>query len=148
MQKARVKKHAVEPLEALLKLHESPQMIMTTREKKSVDFARYKAIKERGDVPDQRTEDQAEQYTALNETLIDELPKLFILTKKLVDAVLFNFIDLQAQWMNDWAAKIKMAFLELDVPMDLDDLIVQFTGSFIYSEATLNQLSICNGSLV
>ena len=128
-----------------MKLHESPQIIMNTREKKSVDFARWKAIKERGDTPDKRTTEQAEQYTALNETLKEELPRLFVLTKKLVDAVLFNFIDLQAQWMNDWASKIKMAFNDLDVPMVLDDLLINFTEQFGYNDAALNQLSICNG---
>ncbi|KAF8252774.1 hypothetical protein K440DRAFT_657945 [Wilcoxina mikolae CBS 423.85] len=145
--KQRVRKHAIDPLEALLKLHESPQIIMTKRNNKAVDFARYKAIKDRGDTPDKKTKELADAYVALNETLIEELPRLFVLTKKLVDAVLFNFIDLQAQWMNDWASKIKMTFIELDLPMKADDIIHCFAGDFTYNEAMINQLNICNGAL-
>jgi hypothetical protein len=118
---------------------------MTKRNNKAVDFARYKAIKDRGDTPDKKTKELADAYVALNETLIEELPRLFVLTKKLVDAVLFNFIDLQAQWMNDWASKIKMTFIELDLPMKADDIIHCFAGEFTYNEAMINQLNICNG---
>ncbi|KAI5820814.1 hypothetical protein BZA77DRAFT_239175 [Pyronema omphalodes] len=143
--KLRVKKHAIEPLEALLKLHESPQMIMSKRTNKATDYARYKAIKDRGDTPDKKTTDLAEAYVALNETLIEELPRLFILTKKLVEAVLANFIDLQAQWMNDWASKIKMTFMELQLPLSTDELVKEFARDFSLNESMVNKLSIVNG---
>jgi hypothetical protein len=64
-----------------------------------VDYSRYKQIIERRDTPSKRPKVLAEEHVALNETSIEELCKLFIFTKKLVDAVLFNFNDLQAQWM-------------------------------------------------
>lgn len=120
---------------------------MTKRNKKAVDYARYKAIKDRGDTPDKKTIELADAYTALNETLIDELPRLFALTKKLVDAVLLNFIDLQAQWMNSWASKIKMTFMELDMPDKIGDVVQAFAGDFSYNEQILKQLAICNGVL-
>lgn len=119
---------------------------MTKRNNKAVDFARYLAIKAKGMAVEKTVKDFADEYIALNETLIEELPRLFVLTKRLVDAVLFNFIDLQAQWMNDWASKIKMTFIELDLPMNIDDLVHCFAGDFAYNETLINQLSICNGS--
>jgi hypothetical protein len=130
---------------ALMKLQESPLIIMTKRNNKTIDYSKYKQIIERQDTPDKRIKELAEEYVALNETLIEELPKLFILTKKLVDAVLFNFIDLQAQWMNDWASKIKLTFMEMEMPLQLDDLVNCFAGSFTYHESILMKLSICNG---
>jgi len=126
-------------------MNESPQIIMTKRNNKAVDYARYKAIKDRGDTPDKRTKELADAYVALNETLIEELPRLFHLTKKLVDAVLFNFIDLQAQWMNDWASKIKMTFMDLEMPLNLEAFVDAFATSFTYHESMLTKLSICNG---
>jgi len=126
-------------------MNESPQIIMTKRNNKAVDYARYKAIKDRGDTPDKRTKELADAYEALNETLIEELPRLFQLTKKLVDAVLFNFIDLQAQWMNDWASKLKMTFMELEMPLNLEAFVDAFATSFTYHESMLTKLSVCNG---
>jgi hypothetical protein len=128
-------------------MHESPQRIMTKRNKKAVDYARYKAIKDRGDTPDKKTKELADVYIALNETLIDELPILFGLTKKLVDAVLLNFIDLQAQWTNSWAAKLRMTFVELEMPEQVGSIVKAFMGDFTYNEKMLNQLTICNGWL-
>ena len=118
---------------------------MSKRNKKAVDYARYKAIKDRGDTPDKKTTELAETYVALNETLIEELPKLFKLTKRLVDAVLFNFIDLQAQWMNDWASKIKMTFMDYETPQYIETVVQAFAGSIAQSDTFLQQLSICNG---
>ncbi|KAH8147345.1 uncharacterized protein LAJ45_08501 [Morchella importuna] len=146
--KHRVQKHSIEPLTMLLKLHESPQRIMTKRNKKAVDYARFKAIIERGDTPDKKTKDLADAYLALNETLIDELPKLFKLTKKMVDAVLLNFVELQGIWMNDWASKIKMTFPEFaTLPVKLEEVVKDFTVDFSYNEQSLNHLGICNGSM-
>ncbi|CAZ85905.1 unnamed protein product [Tuber melanosporum] len=145
--KLRVRKHSIEPLEMLLKMHESPQRIMTKRNKKAVDYARYKAIRDRGDTPDKKSIELADAYVALNETLIDELPKLFRLTKKLIDTVLLNFVELQGLWMNSWAAKLRMTFTEMDMPSELDTIVKDFMGDFSYNEQSLNHMGICNGTL-
>jgi hypothetical protein len=64
-----------------------------------VDYSRYKQIIEPRDTPSKHRKVLAEEHVALNETSIEELCKLFIFTKKLVDAILFNFNGLQTQWM-------------------------------------------------
>jgi len=129
----------------LLKMHESPQRIMTKRNKKAVDYARYKAIRDRGDTPDKKSIELADAYVALNETLIDELPKLFRLTKKLIDTILLNFVELQGLWMNSWAAKLRMTFTEMEMPAELDSIVKDFMGDFSYNEQSLNHMGICNG---
>ena len=125
-------------------MHTRPQMIMTKRNTKAVDYARFQAVKAKGDVPDKKVTELADQYIALNETLIEELPRLFILTKKLVDAVLMNFIDLQAQWMNEWMGKLRMSFMDIRIPDRFEDVLRGFVGDFEYNEQVLRQLNICN----
>lgn len=129
----------------LLKMHESPQRIMTKRNKKAVDYARYRAIRDRGDTPDKKSIELADAYVALNETLIDELPKLFRLTKKLIDTILLNFVELQGLWMNSWAAKLRMTFTEMETPTEVDSIVKDFMGDFSYNEQSLNHMGICNG---
>lgn len=147
--KMRVKAHCIQPLETLLHLHQSPQKVMYKRNKKSQDYARWKAVTDKGETPDRKLQLLAEEYVALNDTLIEELPKLFNLTKKLIEATLINFIDLQAQWMKAWGTKIKMTFSDLGLPQheQLQDLLDAFVNDFEFNEEHVKQLSICNGML-
>lgn len=141
----RVKAHCIQPLEILLQLHQSPQKVMYKRNKKSQDYARWKAVTDKGETPDRKLQLLAEEYVALNDTLIEELPKLFSLTKKLIEATLINFIDLQAQWMKAWATKIKMTFMDLTLPTQLEVIVDAFVADFAFNEEHMKQLSICNG---
>src|SRR5881394_250207 len=100
----------------LLKLHDGPQKIMGKRNKRVIDYARYKSVKDKGEKPDKRTQEQAEQFIALNDTLKDELPKLFSLTAKLVGVCLENFIEIQKQWQIIWQEKLKSILDEHQVP--------------------------------
>lgn len=118
---------------------------MYKRNKKAQDYARYKAVVDKGETPDNKLKGLAEEYVALNDTLIEELPKLFQLTKKLVEAALLNFIDLQTQWMGCWATKLKTTFIDLDLPTEMHDIVEAFRGDFLYNEEILRKLVICNG---
>ena len=132
----------------LLKLHDGPQKLMQKRAKRIMDYARYKAIKERGDKPDKKTAEQGEQFVAINETLKDELPKLFALTAKLVEACLNNFVQLQLQWQIVWRKKLSHAIDSQGVSNQLADIVSAFSADFQYVEAQALSLGICNGSLL
>ena len=106
---AAVRKNVIEPMMTLLKLYEGPQKLTQKRNKRLMDYARFKAIKDRGDKPDKKTIEQGEQFVAVNDTLKDELPKLFSLTGKLVEACLNNFVQLQLQWHIIWRRKLSQA---------------------------------------
>ena len=132
----------------LLKLHDGPQKLMLKRNKRVMDYARYKAIKDRGDKLDKKTSEQGEQYIAVNDTLKEELPKLFALTGKLVEACLNNFVQLQLQWQAVWRRKLSQAIDDHKVPTNVNEIVTAFTGDFQFVEAQVLSLGICNGSML
>ena len=130
----------------LLKLHEAPQRVIKKRDKRLLDYARYKAVKDRGDRPDKKTEQQGEQFQALNDTLKDELPKLYDLTTKLMRACLTNFVDIQLVWWTVFQKKLG-AHVE-SFPDDLQRVISDWSSDYNFSEAQLLSLGICNGTML
>ena len=132
----------------LLKMYEGPQKLTQKRNKRIMDYARFKAIKDRGDKPDKKTLEQGEQFVALNDTLKDELPKLFSLTGKLVEACLNNFVQLQLQWHIIWRRKLSHAIDDNKIPSRAQDIIDAFTGDFAFFEAQVLSLGVCNGSML
>ncbi|KAA6408977.1 MAG: hypothetical protein FRX48_07321 [Lasallia pustulata] len=142
-----VRKHVVDPMTTLLKLHDGPQRFMRKRDKRLADYARFKAIKDRGDKPDKKTLEQGEQFLAVNDTLKEELPKLFALTGRLVEACLNNFVQLQLQWQKIWRRKLSQAIDENDLP-NISDIVESFSGDFAITEAQALALGICNGAML
>ncbi|KAF4765427.1 hypothetical protein N7455_004575 [Penicillium solitum] len=141
-----VRKTVIDPMVELLGLYNAPQRVMRKRDKRLPEYARYKAIKDRGDKPDKKTTEQGEQFLALNDTLKDELPKLYSLTSKLMAACLKNFIEIQTVWYSVLQKKIG-AHVEL-FPNDLDRLISDFNSDHTLMEARMGELSSCNGSMM
>ncbi|KAL4949562.1 hypothetical protein BDW69DRAFT_197990 [Aspergillus filifer] len=141
-----VRKSVIDPMVALLKLHEGPQRVMKKRDKRLMDYARFKGIKARGDKPDKKTAEQADQFVALNETLKDELPKLYSLTAKLMEACLKNFIQIQTTWYI--LLQKKIGPLIDSFPEDVQKIVDDWSGRFTFSEAQVLSLGICNGSLL
>ncbi|KAJ5757646.1 uncharacterized protein N7511_006340 [Penicillium nucicola] len=141
-----VRKSVIDPMIQLLQIYEGPQRIMRKRDKRLPEYARYKAINDRGDKPDKKTTEQGEQFVALNETLKDELPKLYALTSKLMEACLKNFIQIQSTWFGVLQKKIG-AHVEA-FPNDLNKLITDFHSDHTLMEARVSELSSCNGSIL
>ncbi|KAJ5817558.1 hypothetical protein N7447_007566 [Penicillium robsamsonii] len=141
-----VRKTVIDPMVELLGLYNAPQRVMRKRDKRLPEYARYKAIKDRGDKPDKKTIEQGEQFLALNDTLKDELPKLYALTAKLMAACLKNFIEIQTVWYSVLQKKIGV-HVEL-FPNDLDRLISDFNSDHTLMEARVAELSSCNGAMI
>lgn len=118
------------------------------RKKRIVDYAKYITLSDRGEKVDRKTQEQGEQFMALNETLKDELPKLFNLSSKLIEVCLVNFVDLQLQWHSIWQRKVKTLLGEQEVPEDVASIVTAFHDEFSYVEASVLSLGICNGSLL
>lgn len=121
---------------------------MQKRDKRIVDYALLKTIKDRGDKPDKKTIEQGEQFMAINDTLKDELPKLFTLTGKLVGACLNNFVQLQLQWQKIWRRKLCQAINETEAPGSEQEIIDSFLGDYGFFHSQVNSLGICNGSML
>ena len=120
---------------------------MQKRNKRLMDFARFKAAKDRGEKPDKKTVEQGEQFQALNDTLKDELPKLFTLTSRLIEACLNNFVQLQIRWQGVWR-KILTQVIDDRIPANAQDIVDTFTAEFAYQEAQVLSLGICNGAML
>ena len=121
---------------------------MRKRDKKLPDYAKYKAIKDRGDKPDKKTMQQGEQFIAINDTLKDELPKLFSRTGKLLHACLNNFVHLQVGWQATWRKKLRLALDDAPIPKSSREIVDAFQSDFSFFEAQVNSLSACNGAML
>lgn len=151
IQVEKVRKCVIEPIMTLWKLHEGPQKMMQKRKKRLLDHVRYKTVIQKGEKPDKRLQQDEDHYNAVNETLKEELPKLYTLTKKLVEACLKNFIDLQADWMQTWKLKTapftdNTARLPDDIGQYIASLQSTFNQDFAEWETRVKSLGICNGS--
>ncbi|KAI9827597.1 MAG: hypothetical protein M1826_006259 [Phylliscum demangeonii] len=138
----------VEPMRAIILLYAGPHKVIHKRNKRVVDFARCRAAKERGDRPDKRTEEQSEQFVALNETLKEELPRLYALSGKLADACLSNFVELQLVWQMTWQVKMRCILDENQVFETLPMVVDQFVTDFGFTENQVLTLGICNGAVL
>ena len=132
----------------MIKLHEKPQSLMAQRKKRLPEYAKFVMIKNRGERADKKTQQQGDQFVALNDTLKDELPKLYALNAKLVETCLRNYVDIQAQWQLNWQRKISNVFKDQQIPTDFDAIIEAFQNDFAYTESQVLALSVCNGSLL
>jgi hypothetical protein len=148
-----VRRTVIDPIQQLWRLHVGPQKMMAKRKKRLVEYVRHKTQVEKGEKPDKKLEQDAELFKAVNETLKEELPKLYALTKKLVETCLANFVELQATWQNIWQRKLepfvidnKEFLLELDFPEFFDEVLRSFKGDMDEVEDTINLFRICNGS--
>lgn len=130
----------------LLKLYDGPQKVMTKRTKRLLDYARYKAVKDRGDKPDKKTTEQGEQFSVLNDALKDELPKLFSLTAKLMEACLKKFIAIQQEWYQLLQQKISPVLDRF--PAEIAGIVSDWSADFSFAEAQILSLALCNGALL
>ena len=142
------RKFVVDPMTTLLKLHDGPQRLMDKRKKRVPDYVKYRLMKDRTEKVDKKTTESAELFLAVNDTLKDELPKLFEMTSRLVEACLNNFVQLQLQWQSVWKRKMIQAIELAEVPRSFADIVSDFSGDFRYTEAHVLSLGICNGSVI
>ncbi|ODH13109.1 hypothetical protein ACO22_07592 [Paracoccidioides brasiliensis] len=141
-----VRKSVILPMITLLKLHDGPQRVMQKRNKRLMDYVRYKTLKDRGDKADKKTIEQGEQFIALNVTLKEELTKLFDLTGKLTEACLNNFVEIQKTWLG--LIEKRLGYIIERIPQDLEHIGADWSADFSFSDAQVLSLGICNGSIL
>ncbi|KAK4984592.1 hypothetical protein LTR50_006499 [Elasticomyces elasticus] len=146
--KAAVHKSVIDPIVNAIQLHDKPQKLILKRKKRILDHARYKAIIEKGDRADKRTQEQSELYLALNETLKEDLPRLYSLSAELILTCHKSFIELQKQWNYDWERKLRPVLEEGLMPESTAEIIPAFTSDFDIIQTQLMSLGICNGAML
>jgi hypothetical protein len=126
--------------------------MMAKRKKRLVEYVRYKTMVEKGEKPDKKLDQDAELFKAVNETLKEELPKLYALTKKLVEACLLNFVELQAEWQYTWQRKLEPFverrddLLDMALPEFICHIQLDFGADLMEIEDRFNTFRICNGA--
>ena len=135
-------------MKTLIRMYDGPQKIVQKRNKRIIDYARFRAMKARNEKPDKRTQEQSEQFEALNDTLKEELPRLYFLSGKLAEACLSNFIELQILWQTTWQFKLKSILDEHQVSESLAEIVGSFSGDFGFEKDKVLDLGICNGSVL
>lgn len=120
---------------------------MLKRDKKSVDFARYRAIRDKGDRPDKKTKELADAFSAINDTLLDELPKLSTHIGALVRVTLNNLLELSSIWEHEWKTKLESLLDPLDLPSNFSDIIEVYKGDFNKIEPRMQAFTITDSEL-
>ncbi|KAF9955697.1 hypothetical protein BGZ72_003491 [Mortierella alpina] len=118
----RLKKTVYKSMESFLKLFSGPLQVMKKREKKLLDYDSVRGMKERGDTIDKNMLESAAAYTAINEQLVDELPKFLGLTTQYFDLIVMEFSKVQMFFYSQVKAKIVDYYTEFIDPTAGRDL--------------------------
>ncbi len=134
---------AAKMLEALLK---DTKGLIQKRDKKSIDYARWKNVKDRGEKLDKKTSDRMEEWEALNREAKGRMTRLINLTSDLAQGCLKRFVQIQFTWLKIWQHKLS-AVIGAMTP-DISKIAKEWQEDFDYHEAQALTLGICNGSLL
>ncbi|OBT48617.1 hypothetical protein VE00_00901 [Pseudogymnoascus sp. WSF 3629] len=146
--KAAIREHVLEPFSNLTKAYIPPQAALKKRNKRRPDFQRFETLKSQNRKIDEKLAEQVEQYTALNDTLKLELPKLSSLNENLKDLCLARLITTQVAWYSIWNDKLKTVLEQNELPKDVNDILDKFNRDFKHQDAKAQSMSILNGSTV
>lgn len=144
--KERITKHVIRPMVECLKMYTGPQHLITKRKKRVADFAKVQAMQQKGQKPDFKTVEGAELYTALNEQLKIDLPRLYALQAELVKACLNTHVYLQTQWW--WLWKEKLAPVVDFAYAQFDEIEPAFLEEYEAVHSQVLSLGVCNGSML
>jgi hypothetical protein len=104
-----IEKFVVDPVRRLWHLHDNPQHLMLKHRKLKPSWTKYHALKEekKEHKINDKIRTEAENWTAINELLKQELPQLYRLTREVVQACLRNFLDIRCRWDTMWISKLR-----------------------------------------
>ncbi|KAI9693640.1 MAG: hypothetical protein M1822_002911 [Bathelium mastoideum] len=145
---AAIGKNVYSPVEQLNKILHHVSSLMEKRKKRILDYAKYKALLDRGDKVDKKTAELGKQWMALNDTLKDELPKLYPLIKKTCRECGLNLTRLMMEWHFVVETKLKTVMEEQQIAKDISEIEPAFRGDHDIIQAQIYSLGICNGSLL
>ena len=149
---SKVQSTVTEPMEKAFKMLESlandPKGLLQKRDKRLIDYARFKNMKDRGEKLDKKSIERIEQWEAMNTEAKIRIRKLLSLTQQLVQIAQDNYVKLHLAWLDMCNRKFSAALsISLD-KLDLMDIEREWQEDFDYHEALALSLSICNGSLL
>lgn len=141
-----IQREVIEPLEKVIAMYNQPGLAMKKRNKRRLDYEKSLNYKAAGKKIDDKLAEQVAQYEALNETLKIELPKLSALTKTLGRLCQIRLLFLKTEWYGIWQKKLSSALETSQLPRDVNDILDHFHRDFPYTDTSLKELGIVNGS--
>ncbi|KAL7789446.1 hypothetical protein V8C37DRAFT_215980 [Trichoderma ceciliae] len=141
---AQIRKHVIEPFEHVIKSYGNPSLAMKKRQKRRVVWERAEQLRKAGKSVDPKLKELVEQYEALNDTLIKELPKLSALTEKVGNICLGNLINIQANWYLIWREKMRAVLADAPEMPELEEVVATFQRDFPYANEMMANISIIN----
>ncbi|KAL7925045.1 hypothetical protein ACQKWADRAFT_319113 [Trichoderma austrokoningii] len=139
-----IRKHVIEPFEHVIKSYGNPSLAMKKRQKRRIVWERAEQLKKAGKSIDPKLKELVEQYEALNDTLIKELPKLSALTEKMGNICLGNLINIQADWYYVWREKMRAVLADAPEMPALEDIVAAFQRDFPYANEMMSSIGIIN----
>lgn len=130
-----------------------PQKLMEQRKKLLIQYAKYKQAVDRKEKIDPKLEETAKSFLTINDSLKQELPMLYELTKKVVRLCSTIFIGLCKDWYKTCSKKI-LPLLESEpqhttsISYDFKTYQERFKSDFRQMEATARSLAIINHDLI
>ncbi|KAF9580872.1 hypothetical protein BGW38_002302 [Lunasporangiospora selenospora] len=118
----RLKRTVYRSIEGFLRLFSGPLQVMKKREKKLLDYDSVRGMRDRGETVDKNMQDSADAYIAINEQLVDELPKFLGLTTQYFDLVVTEFSKIQMFFYAQVRAKANDFYSEFMDPQAAKDL--------------------------
>ncbi|KAM0486843.1 hypothetical protein ACHAPX_000107 [Trichoderma viride] len=139
-----IRKNVIEPFEHVIKSYGNPSLAMKKRQKRRIVWERAEQLKKAGKSIDPKLKELVEQYEALNDTLIKELPKLSALTEKMGNICLGNLINIQADWYFVWREKMRAVLADGPETPALEDIVAAFQRDFPYANEMMSNIGIIN----
>ncbi|GJJ70554.1 hypothetical protein EMPS_02903 [Entomortierella parvispora] len=150
---SRLKKTVYKSIERYLKLFSGPLQVMKKREKKLLDYDSVRGMKERGDTVDKNMLESANAYTAINEQLVDELPKFLGLTTQYFDIIVMEFSKVQMFYYAQVKAKVHSFYVEhLDgaaasASTDKEQALVEYLANMNITEEYIEAMKRPDGPI-
>lgn len=147
---AAIQKNVLDPMfqaaKMLETLQKDPKGLFQKRDKKLIDYARFRNMKDRGEKLDKKTVERMEQWEALNREAKERMTKLLELTTVLATRCLRSFVDIHLEWLSIWKRKLPPT---MNVGLaELTQIEKDWQEDFDFQEASALSMSICNGSLL
>lgn len=103
--------------------------MMSERKKRLPELVKHNDILGKGRKPEARLQEVADQFTAINDVLKEELPRLYTLTSRLVLCCLHRFVRLQKQWQQVWLSTLSTSHPDIEASATLDSIVRHFRST-------------------
>ncbi|KAF2003576.1 hypothetical protein P154DRAFT_486865 [Amniculicola lignicola CBS 123094] len=149
--KSAVRVRIIKPILELWNLHSRPQKLMEQRKKGLTSYVKFKQASDRKEKMDSKTQEAADTFMTINNTLKDELPQLYTLTKQCIISCLQSFILYQNAWWKNCQKKI-LPLLEYEpehttsFSYDLKAYVDRFQSDFASYQAQAMSYATVNRS--